>query len=405
MNTGTILYVGNFELPDKNAAAHRVVNNGKIFCELGFRTVFLGAARGESFHGVKRAEDAAGSKLNDGGFDFWERAYPASTADWVRQLYDVSDVRAVSEAYADLRLVVAYNLPFATFKALKKAFSGTDVRVAYDCTEWNGYAEGSLPKRLYKKRDEKQIRTKLARECRDVIVISERMEKSYRAARPDMNLLRLPPLVDVEDPIWRQEREEHPGVFEFCFSGTVSNKERLDLVVEAFLSLDRPDVRLRIVGMTVEEFFAGAPDKGAVGRGLDSRRETAFAEQAAIGNIIFDGYLSHAEAVGRTLSCDCCVFIREATGRNTAGFPTKFAEAFTCGVPIITTDVSDVAAYIDSPEKGTVVGASVGEIRAAMDAALTEFRGYTPAVRDTFDYRNHIDGTREWIDRVLTGQA
>ena len=24
---GTVLYVGGFELPDKNAAAHRVVNN------------------------------------------------------------------------------------------------------------------------------------------------------------------------------------------------------------------------------------------------------------------------------------------------------------------------------------------------------------------------------------------
>ena len=30
MSKGTILYVGNYELPDKNAAAHRVMANGKI---------------------------------------------------------------------------------------------------------------------------------------------------------------------------------------------------------------------------------------------------------------------------------------------------------------------------------------------------------------------------------------
>ena len=30
MEKGTVIYVGNFELPDKNAAAHRVMNNGKI---------------------------------------------------------------------------------------------------------------------------------------------------------------------------------------------------------------------------------------------------------------------------------------------------------------------------------------------------------------------------------------
>ena len=30
MEKGTILYIGGFELPDKNAAAHRVLSNGKI---------------------------------------------------------------------------------------------------------------------------------------------------------------------------------------------------------------------------------------------------------------------------------------------------------------------------------------------------------------------------------------
>ena len=27
---GTVLYVGGFELPDRNPAAHRVINNSKI---------------------------------------------------------------------------------------------------------------------------------------------------------------------------------------------------------------------------------------------------------------------------------------------------------------------------------------------------------------------------------------
>ena len=46
MRQGTVIYAGNFELPDKNAAAHRVVNNAKLFKELGFDTVFLGTCRG-----------------------------------------------------------------------------------------------------------------------------------------------------------------------------------------------------------------------------------------------------------------------------------------------------------------------------------------------------------------------
>lgn len=40
MHKGTILYVGGFELPDKNAAAHRVLSNAKIFRELGYNVFF-----------------------------------------------------------------------------------------------------------------------------------------------------------------------------------------------------------------------------------------------------------------------------------------------------------------------------------------------------------------------------
>ena len=38
----TILYIGGFELPDKNAAAHRVLSNAKLFKLLGYNTVFIG---------------------------------------------------------------------------------------------------------------------------------------------------------------------------------------------------------------------------------------------------------------------------------------------------------------------------------------------------------------------------
>ena len=39
----TVLYIGGFQLPDKNAAALRVLGNAKILTELGYRVVFLNA--------------------------------------------------------------------------------------------------------------------------------------------------------------------------------------------------------------------------------------------------------------------------------------------------------------------------------------------------------------------------
>lgn len=374
MEKGTVIYVGNFELPDKNAAAHRVMNNGKILRTLGFNIVYLGVVRGESFEGVRRSDYEE---------NIFEEAYPTTSKKWIKHVFDPSNVLEVAGKYDDVGLVIAYNVPYASFKAMKKAFKGTAIKVAYDCTEWNPYAEGSLLKRLYKKLDEYQIRSFLGKKCKDIIVISRRMEEKYKGC----NLLRLPPLVDVEDTIWRQEREEHTGTFEFCFSGTVSNKESIDVVVRAFGGIDDGQLRLRVIGVSSDEFAASFP-------------ETAKLAQAD-ERVAFMGYVSHKESVQYILSADRFIFVREKTRRNDAGFPTKFAEAYTCAVPVITTDVSDVAEYITSDEKGAIVGdLSVDSVRSAMISELSKGRSLRPYPDRTFDLRNHISETKEWINRI-----
>ena len=368
---GTILYVGNFELPDKNAAAHRVVNNGKIFRALGYRVVYLGTVRDERFDGVRVSS-------YDG--DVFEEAYPEGFRAWLKHVFDVSNVTSVADRIGDLQTVIAYNTPYRTFTALKRAFRRKNIPVAYDCTEWNDYAEGSLPKRLYKKLDEYMIRNRLGKKCRDIIVISRMMERKYRGC----NLLRLPPLVDTSDAIWRQTPEAHPGTFEFCFSGTTSNKERLDSVVAAFSGISDPNVRLKIVGLTRDEYESAYPgQKELVER--DKR-------------ILFMGYVSHEESVRQILSSDCYVFIREKTRRNEAGFPTKFAEAYTCAVPIITTDVSDVGEYIGFGEKGQIIAsASCENVAAAMNRVKECQRTDKSKIADAFDFKKYIDETEKWL--------
>lgn len=374
MTKGTVIYVGNFELPDKNAAAHRVVNNGKIFRALGYRVVYLGVVRDEIFSGVRRSSYDV---------NVFEEAYPVGVKAWVGHIFDTSNIRAVFDLYDDVRFIILYNAPFATVKAVKKAFSGSDVTVAYDCTEWNPIADGALVKRLYKKRDEKQIRNKLCRVCNDVIVISKTMEKQYSGA----NLLRLPPLVDTEESIWAQKREDHGTSFEFCFAaGSVANKERPDAVVDAFCRLAEPEATLRVVGVTKEEFEKFCPDS--------ARRAKEN------GKVTFFGLVSHQEAVRFVLSCDCYVFVREKTLRNEAGFPTKFTEAYTCGVPVITTDVSDVAAYVESQEKGAIVGGiGAKEVCAAMRKVLSQPRK-EKKLDDSFDFRKYVCETEKWISRA-----
>jgi len=67
----TIVYIGGFELPDKNAAAHRVINNSKAFRELGYKVVFIDASKDNN-----TSIDILKTKKEYFGFDTYSVPYP-----------------------------------------------------------------------------------------------------------------------------------------------------------------------------------------------------------------------------------------------------------------------------------------------------------------------------------------
>ena len=275
--------------------------------------------------------------------------------------------------------MLLYNTQYATLLATKKAFAGRGANVLYDCTEWNGFTEGSALKRAVKAADSRLIERFLPRACDGIIAVSTRMEARYGDKTP---LLRLPPLVDTKDPIWRQSPRE-PERFTFCYAGAPSDKDRLDLLLAAFARLPAGSAALRIVGLTREEYVRLAP---------------ADAAHAATEGVCFTGRLSHEETVREILGCGCFVFLREPSRRNSAGFPTKFAEAFTCGVPVITTAVSDVPLYADGACTVLPDLSPDGLLTAMLD--VTAAPAAPRAVRETFDYRKYADACRRWLERI-----
>ena len=201
------------------------------------------------------------------------------------------------------------------------------------------------------------------------------MAKQYEKKDP----LLLPPLVDILDPIWNQVTapQEH---FTFCYAGAPSDKDRMDLLTEAFAALPEDVAKLRIIGLTEAEYTANG------GRSVPE-------------GVCFTGRLSHTEAVREILCCDCFIFLRETSRRNSAGFPTKFTEAFTCGVPIITTAVSDVPLYAD--DACTILqDVSLDGVLNAMRKVISVLRG-SRALNSAFDYRNYADACGRWLERTL----
>ena len=254
MKQGTIICVGNFELPDRNAASHRVVNNGKLLRELGYRTVYLGTSRGNRwFDGIVQRD-------YDCGFDVYEQSYPFTAKQWASQIFDINNIRELVRRYPDTAAILLYNTQYATLAAVRRAFSKKGVCVLYDCTEWNSFTEGSLLKRTVKSTDSRLIERFLPGQCDGIITVSTLMRARYGDKKP---LLLLPPLVDTQDAIWRQtpRKEER---FTFCYAGAPSDKERLDLLLEAFARLPAGAAALRIIGMTREEYAAQHPETAAL---------------------------------------------------------------------------------------------------------------------------------------------
>lgn len=372
MNKGTLLYVGNFELPDKGASANRVMSNRLLFRELGYRTAFLGVTRAESFAGIRTASFAP---------DVFERAYPASTRTWLERSYSLKDVIALAERYDDIKAVIFYNSPISLARRAYGYFSKRGIKVLYDCTEWNAYTKGNKLKQLYKRLDAHQIQYRLDKCVDGLLVISTLMYRQYRT-KP---IVLLPPLVDCHAPMWRQGRARNDGIFEFCYAGDPEQKDDLRRLIDAFAALGRENTRLRIIGLRKEDF-------------LQENSDYVPPVECAGTQICFTGRISHEEVIWHLAETDCFVFLRESNLRNNAGFPTKFSEAYTSGVQIIATDISDLRSY-DEDSVQIVSDMDVATIRNAMACAMTHKRA--DGVRDAFDYRRYVEPMRDFFKPLM----
>ena len=101
MNQGVILYIGGFELPDKNAAAHRVLSNAKILGSLGKKVVFIGVDKSLSWDSaILATEDVVQ------GFETYSVPYPQKREHWIKYLTDIQDYIKVFDRFEKIALLL-----------------------------------------------------------------------------------------------------------------------------------------------------------------------------------------------------------------------------------------------------------------------------------------------------------
>ena len=353
-----ILYIGGFELPDKNAAAQRVIANAMLLREMGFDVTFMGISK-----------DIANAPKEVYGFKSDPVPYPTNTKEWMHQIFTFVEMDKILKLNPNY--VVLYNFPSIASLRILRTCHKHGIKVVHDLTEWeanNRWSPVDIVRRL-----DINLRMRYCMKKMDGVIAISRFLYDYY--KPYTNVIMVPPTVDLNNDKFLRKREltSSANVTKLVYAGsagTMASKDRLDYIIKEVTKL--PNVRLDIVGQTKEQF------------------QKVFGADLEINdNVIFHGRVSHNEAVQYVCNADFQMLIRENSLKNKAGFPTKFVESFSCCTPLIATVSSNICDYLQDGENGLLVtdehplgevirkaaNFTVGE-KVRMKEACRKFRGF-----------------------------
>lgn len=385
-----ILYVGGFELPDKNAAAHRVVGNAKIFRDLGYQVEFLGVSKI-----LNKNTDSLIEEDYYEGFRYWLIPYPKSLPSWVRYESSIKNIISIIEkdkkAYD---VIIAYNFPAVALYKLLKYCKKNNIKLVSDCTEWYNYQRNSILGIIKCLDSELRMRF-LNKKVDGVICISEYLYNYYENVK---NKIILTPLVDLEDKKWIIDRSAQNSKIKLTYAGSPgSSKDKINLVIDSLMKINyfNRNVSLNIVGMTRDGYFKIYPDH---------KPQETFIDEFTI----FYGRIPHVCTLELIKQSDFTIFLRERTRSNMAGFPTKFVESISCGTPVITNKTSDLEKYLVDGENGFWIDINDEKARLnklseifSMPRTKIEIMKEKVTGSKMFDYRKMTDKVDIFIKNIM----
>lgn len=361
-----ILYIGGFEMPDGNAAAQRVLAIAKAL-RMDYDITFLGVTHKSDYSGTVD------------GFKYINLPYPSSKGEWLSHLSGSKELKYIKEMAPDM--VFAYNFPALGLWRVLKYCKKKGIKVVGDITEW--YQPYNFLKRL----DTYWRMVKLNKQMDGLILISKYLENYYKG----VNSFNMPPTVDSEDDKWSGEieKKESSNLISLLYAGSPGrgNKDRLDGLI-------------RVIGKYSQLSL------DVVGIGKDAYMQK-FPEIEIPQNVIFWGRLSHEETVSKLRACDFSIFFRQSSRVNNAGFPTKFAEAQSAGIPVISCHFSDLDKYVEEGKNGFLANSLASEdIDTVLDKVsrlsrqdIQIMHKYTRSL-NRFDYRVYQEDLVRFVSSI-----
>lgn len=391
---GTVFYIGGFELPDKNAAAQRVLANGKLLRDLGYNVVFDGITKDEN----------ADSSMSETffGFEAYAQHYPKGFWNWLIYTCQFKRYLNLIQNFPDLQIIICYNLPSVSLWRLRRYAKKKGIIILSDCTEWYMPSrQGNLIRRIVKKLDIRLRMEFIQTKLDGIISISAYLHHYY--SERNVPSVIIPPLVDLKDEKWKNSLVQSDEKIQILYAGSPfslsvkSNaKDRLDLIVQALASLKKEgcQFKFQVAGISKTDFVDFFP---ALKTDVDILGE----------DIVFHGKIPHLKAIELLQKSDYSIFLRDNNIVTKAGFPTKFVESISCGIPVITNRSSNIADFLREgangfwidTENSNTIKKSIGDAITTNKDKLREIKNNCYS-SEIFDYRAYKKTMNDFLSSI-----
>lgn len=391
-----ILYLGLFRFPEGDAAASRVLNNARLFRDLGHSVKIL------SFGGEYREQDISLDGYVYDGLHY-VITHDIDTHSWkerfLRYISPNPNARNYIAANIDsFDIVVSYNTTLPMNIYLQHICKKHGKKIILDVTEWpdsNELLGGKLCPIYWM--SELNMRF-IQKHFKNMIPISQFLNRFYSHS----NNILLPPLIDINDTKWNCFKPvdftsvNHYNGVRIIFAGTPARKDLLKNLVEAIVQVlnEGQVIQLVVAGVSIEQANQFCAEDI-----LSKYRN----------NIVFLGRIPQSLVPSLYHISTFSAIIREPSRKNTAGFPTKMVESMAAGCPVLLNITSDLGDYaIDGENAVLIENYHVCSIKEGLMSILSmtneKISKMKLCARKTgeqrFDYHNYMEMGLRFINNL-----
>ena len=316
-----ILYIGRFQLPNKDAASLRVYNIGQTLKKSGHNVDYL-------------CLESYGSEpivWEDSTYYFAFSKGPSGIEKNREWLFGKRSIQQFKEMCRLQRYdaVILYNTTFHIEESLIKYCRSQQIRVIGDVTEWYMLrfpkTKNEFLSFLHAFAVDRRIR-KADQKLDGVIAISKYLFDYY--SNKGLNVLRVPPIFHY-DRCYKDPNNKYRTIL---YAGSPAKKDEIYILIDALKVVNKDRILLNMV-------FIGA-----------DRTDTD--ENLEKFGIYFKPKCTNAQVLDYVQNSDFTVLLRRNKRFAKAGYSTKVAESLFNGVPVFCNEVGGTDSDIENGING-----------------------------------------------------